>query len=385
MQHNRKIIYLAGFLVSLPVALMSYVNSSFLSSFVGESKMGITYIFASVVSIIGLLVAPHILKKLGVYRFLLLITALNALSILCFVIFNIAWIILTAFVVGFTLNLLIAFSIDEFLKIFSPNASTGKTRGIYIALINIAWILSQILSVFGSRDEISSLRNVYLMAFYVMTAFFLFSLFAFKNVSDPDYDKIKSLGFVKKFFSNKNLFRAYIINFLLQFFYAIMIIYTPIYLHTHIGFSWSDIAIIFAFMLTPFLFLPAFEGMYADSFGERKMLMFGFFIASVSTISLFFIKSTEIWIWAVVLFCTRVGAATIEVMSDAYFFKHIKPENEEWIGVFRSSPPVSYILAPLVALVIFAFVPSFNYIFLVLGAVMLKGIYIASTIKPNDI
>ena len=385
MRHNRKIIYLAGFLFSLPIALMSYVNSSFLSSFVGENRMGITYVFASVVSILGLLVAPHILKKLGGYKFLLLVTALDALSIFCFVFFNVPWIITTAFIAGFTLNILIAFSLDELLKIFSPKASTGKTRGTYIALVNVAWIFSQILSVWGGRDGASSLRNVYLLAFCIMTGFFLFSLFAFKNVTDPDYDRLKSFGFVKKFFSDRNLFRAYTMNFLLQFFYAIMIIYTPIYLYTHIGFSWREICIIFAFMLLPFSFLPSLEGMYADRFGERKMLMLGFFVAGAATLSLFFIKNTEVWVWALALFCTRIGAATIEVMSDSYFFKHIKPENEEWIGVFRSGPPLSYIIAPLVALVIFTFVPSFNYIFLVLGAMMLKGIYLASTIKANDI
>jgi MFS-type transporter involved in bile tolerance (Atg22 family) len=55
-------------------------------------------------------------------------------------------------------------------------------------------------------------------------------------------------------------------------------------------------------------------GKYSDKIGERKILMFGFFITSISTISLFFIQKPEIWIWAILLLATRIGAATIEVI-----------------------------------------------------------------------
>jgi MFS family permease len=138
-------------------------------------------------------------------------------------------------------------------------------------------------------------------------------------------------------------------------------------------------------MLLPFVLIEAPLGRYADKIGERKMLMIGFFITSISTISLFFIQKPEIWIWALVLFVTRVGAATIEVMSDSYFFKHIKPENEEFVGIYRSASPIAYITGPILALVVFIFLPQFNFIFPVLGAMMLFGVYLASTIRKADI
>ncbi|MDP2789103.1 MAG: hypothetical protein Q8O46_03585, partial [bacterium] len=101
--------------------------------------------------------------------------------------------------------------------------------------------------------------------------------------------------------------------------------------------------------------------------------------------SLFFIKQPEIWIWALFLFITRIGASTIEIMSDVYFFKHITPENDEFIGIYRNTAPFAYILAPLVAFLIFTFAPSFNFIYLILGAFMLYGIYLSSTIRRSDI
>ncbi|MFZ1019446.1 MAG: MFS transporter, partial [Minisyncoccia bacterium] len=122
-----------------------------------------------------------------------------------------------------------------------------------------------------------------------------------------------------------------------------------------------------------------------DHIGERKILMFGFVIMALSTLTLFFITSSSIFIWTLMLFITRIGAAIVEPMSDTYFFKHIRPENDEFISVYRSASPVAYIVAPLLALLIFYFAPAFNFIFLILGVLMFGGVYLASKIERSDI
>lgn len=383
MKHNRKIIYLAGFLFSLPIAFNSYINSSFLSSFINEQYVGIVYALASLGSILALILAPKIFKKIGGYHFLLFITLFDALSILAFALVQNTLSAILIFITGLSLNTLIIFSLDEILKIFSKDGATGKIRGTYIAICNLAWIISQIAS--GTILGGFSFRMIYLVSFTIMTLFLFVIFLKLKNISDPKYDKIRSLKYIKEFFKNKNLFRAYGLTFLLQFFYSWMVIYTPIYLSAHLGFEWKEIGIIFAIMLLPFSIIPFNLGKYGDKIGERKILMFGFAIAAFSTLSLFFITEHTIFIWASLLFVTRIGAATIEVMSDSYFFKHIKPENEEFVGVYRSASPVAYIIGPLIASIIFIFVPSFNFIYIVLGALMLSGIYLSSTIKKSDI
>lgn len=383
MQHNRKTIYLAGFLFYLPIALMIYINSSFLSSFVSEKVVGLTYALGSIFSILALLVSPKIFRKIGGYKFLLMVIGLDALSILLFAFSKNRWSAVIVFIVGTALNTLIVFSLDELLKIFSKDSETGSIRGIYLSVYHLAFIGSQV--AFATILGYFSFKSIYIIAFGVMLLFFLLSLFGLKKIPDPNYDKIKSLKYVSNFFKNKNLFRAYAINFLLQFFYCWMIIYTPIYLYVHLGFSWKEIGVIFAVMLLPFLIIPFQIGKYADRIGERRILMFGFIVTTIATVSLFFIHQHIIWLWALLLFTTRVGASIIDVVSDTYFFKHIKPENEEFVGVYRSTNPLAYILGPLAAVIIFIFAPSFNFIYIILGTLMLYGVYLSSTISKSDI
>ena len=383
MNHNRKIIYLVGFIFSLSIALMSYINSSFISSFIDEKLVGTIYAIGSIVSVLMLLIVPKIWRKIGGYKFLLWAIFLNILSVLSFAFSKDALSASLSFICVFTLNILIFFSLDELLKIYSKDSSTGKTRGGYLALSNFAWIIAQLAlgMIFGGF----SFKIIYLISFIIMSLSFLVSFMHLRNIPEPKYDNTGTKRYIREFFKNKNLFRAYRISFLLQFFYCWMVIYTPIYLSLHLGFSWKEIGIIFAIMLLPFAIIEYPLGKCADKIGERKILMFGFAIASIATLSLFFVNTHSLWIWAMLLLTTRIGAATIEVMSDVYFFKHIKPENEEFVGVYRNASPVSYIIGPLLAFIIFLFVPSFNFIYLILGTIMLYGVYLSSTIRKSDI
>ncbi len=383
MKQNRHIIYLIGFLFSLPIALASYINSSFVSSFVGEKLVGVVYTLSSLVSILALVLAPRIWSKIGGYRFLLIIASVSSISLLSLSLTNNKIITPLIFIIGLAMNTLIVFSLDEILKIFSKESAIGKIRGKYLAICSISWVLAQLASWIALGAL--SFQNIYLISFSIMSLFFLIAFLKLKNIPDPEYDNVNSLKYIRQFFQNTNLARAYIISFLLQFFFCWMVIYTPIYLSSHLFFSWREIGLIFAIMLTPFVFMPLPLGRYGDKFGERKILIWGFCLMALSVISIFFVKNKDILTWIILLFTTRVGASAVETMSDAYFFKHIKKENEEWVGVYRSASPFAYILGPLIASGLFYILPSFNYIYPILGILMLLGMYLSSTISRSDI
>ena len=63
-----------------------------------------------------------------------------------------------------------------------------------------------------------------------------------------------------------------------------MVIYTPIYLHEHIGLPWSDIGIIFTIMLLPFVLFEFPAGKLADGkWGEKEPPIIGIILIAVST------------------------------------------------------------------------------------------------------
>jgi len=383
MDHNRKIIYWAGFLHTVALALTYYINSSFLAGALGERWVGLIYAGASLASLAALLLTPALFRKIGGHKFLLFVSIFSSLSFLSLATFAHPAAIVASFILSFSLNTVLIFILDEFLKIFSETNTVGYIRGVYLTVLHVALILA-LLSfwlVLGSWP----LSSIYFLSFLIMILFILTATPGLKKLIDPEYDKESVLKFLQSFFKRVELRRAYGLGFLVQLFYAWMIIYTPIYLSAHLGFSWNEIGIIFAVMLLPFLFIPTTLGRYGDRFGERQMLMWGFTVAAIATLFLFFSDSREVWAWAAILFLTRIGMASAEIMSDAYFFKHIRAENEEFIGVYRTAVPVAYILGPLLASLIFLLVPAFNFIYVILSALMLLGVYLASTVRKDDI
>ena len=379
MAHNRKIIYIAGFLFSIPMALTSYINSSFLENYLDAYYVSIIYILASTLTILALLEMPKVLTRLGNRKTTLLFGTLIVLAFLGLALGENATVVVSAFILYFiSLNFIFA-SLDIFIEDFSHNSSTGSIRGLYLMVINSAWVIAQLIS--GSIIEKSSYRGIYLFSAGLTILFSIIFIFFLREFKDPAYRKVSVLKTIQVFIKNKNISKIYLLNFVLRFFFAWMIIYTPIYLHTYMHFDWGQIGVIFSIMLLPFVFLEFPLGKLSDKIGEKKMLVVGFLISAFFTLLIPFISEPKLFLWAGILFMTRVGAATIEVMSESYFFKSINEEDDDEISFFRNTMPLSFIIAPLLAVPILMFVPSFKYLFVVLSAILLAGVFIALRLR----
>jgi predicted MFS family arabinose efflux permease len=163
-------------------------------------------------------------------------------------------------------------------------------------------------------------------------------------------------------------------NFLLQIFYALMIIYMPIYLNQHLGFTIEEIGIAFTIMLLPFVFIQIPVGWLADKImGEKEFLYAGFLIMAITTMSLSFITTKSFIVWGIMLFLTRIGAAVVEIMVETYFYKKITAGDSNLINIFKMTTNVAYVVASFFASI---FLLSFGmkYIWVVLGLIMLLGL-----------
>lgn len=376
---NKIIIYLIGFLFTIPLALTSYINSSLLEEYINKNYIGLVYSFASIITIIGILEMPKLLTRIGNRKASLLFSIITFISLTILSFGKNIFLILPGFIIYFIFTNFLIATLDIFIEETSSVHNIGKTRGLYLSIINTGWVLSQIIS--GSIIEKSSFLGIYLFsALFMILVIFILSNNLY-NFIDPRYKKVFIKKTISIFLKNKNLLRIYLINLILKFFYSWMIIYTTLYLHENIGFNWAQIGTIYTFMLLPFVLLSYPLGKISDKIGEKKFLIYGFLFSIISTFFIPFINVKIIYIFALILFTTRIGAAIVEVMSESYFFKLINRNDVDEIAFFRTTSPISFIIGPSLATISLIFIPDFSYLFYILTAILLIGLILSLRLK----
>lgn len=285
------------------------------------------------------------------------------------------------FMLNFVVIALTGFSFDIFLESFSSNAKTGKIRGTFLSVTNIAWILGPAVSAFLLNDD--NFTKVFLVAGALLIP--VLSLFKhnLKNFKDPEYTHVPFWKGFGEAWSDRNIRATLIIHLLLQFFYAWMVIYMPLYLHENIGFSWDVIGLILSGMLIPFVLVQAPLGRLADSrYGEKEIMSIGFVIIALATGALSFIEGSNPWVWFILLFITRIGAASVEVMADTYFFKKVDVSKVNIISFFRTTRPMAYVVSPVIATVLFSLI-DIRALFFALGLLMLYALRYTMSIEDT--
>ena len=374
-------IYALSFIFTFHIALSSYVNSTFLTGVISEKYVGLLYTLSSLLALGLLSKSVHILKYFGNKKLTLTFLILNMLALAGIISSTSPLLTSISFIVFSATNTLVLFCIDIFIEHFSDPTKTGKTRGLYLTIINIAWMLSPLISAF-LITRTGGYTLIYVLAFIMVAIMTIGLVFSVKTFKDKVYIKTPFIQTLKYLISKRHMWAIVSINFLLQFFYAWMVVYTPIYLHDQLGFNWEQIGIAFTAMLAPFVLLGLPLGILVDKYHikRRHILKVGFAIAIVSTISISFITSMNILIWAIVLFMTRVGASMIETASEIYFFDHIDDTDANLLSIYRDMYPVAYIIAPTIATLIFLIAP-FEYLFIILGLILTVGFYLIPKLK----
>lgn len=103
---------------------------------------------------------------------------------------------------------------------------------------------------------------------------------------------------------------------------------------------------------------------------------------AVSTATMSFINGADLWIWALILFITRIGASMVEIMSETYFFKKVNSKNIDIIGFYRAARPIAYVVSPILASIYLKFF-DVKYIFLLLGILMFFGLKYSLNIRDT--
>ncbi|MDQ5971783.1 MAG: hypothetical protein QG566_729 [Patescibacteria group bacterium] len=374
-------VYILAFIFTLHIALSAYANSSFLALNVGESYVGTLYTIAAILNLLLLSNTSFILKYFGNRRLVLVFLMINMASLATLIVSSNPVYIALAFISFVVTNTLVLFCIDIFIEHFGTPKTVGRTRGFYLTVTNLAWIASPVLAGFLITHE-GGYRAIYMVAF-VMAILMSLGMFLFvKKFRDKTYVKTPFLKIYKFLKTNTHIRAITLINFILQFFFAIMVIYVPLYLNIHIGLSWQKLGIIFTMMLLPFVLLGIPLGKLIDKYHVRKrfLLTIGFLVMAISTMFISQMNTQSVLFWGILLFMTRVGAAIVETTSEIYFFTHVREEDAYLLSIFRDMHPVSYVIAPLLGSLFLLFFP-FKFLFIALGIFTLVGLYYVTQLK----
>ncbi|MES2930664.1 MAG: MFS transporter [Patescibacteria group bacterium] len=376
-------MYVLSFLFSLHISLSAYVNSTFLAGIIPAFYVGILYTIASLATLGMLSQSANILKHLGNRNLVLILILCNMIGLAGLILSDDPYILGLSFVAFTVTNTLVFFCIDIFIEHFGNPRTIGKTRGLYLTILNIAWMISPLITAILIKRE-GGYQAIYLIALVTTAVAGLGLLFSVRKFTDSVYQKTPFLATYRYLKTNRHMLAITVINFILQFFYAWMVVYTPLYLFEHMGFGWDTIGVIFTIMLAPFVIFGLPVGILIDRYhvSKKALLYAGFLIMALSTMTMAYIGNGSIALWALVLFLTRMGASIIETTSEIYFFTHVEEKDAYLLGIYRDMNPIAYVIAPLIAILVFELFP-FKYLFLVLGIIVMVGFYYAARLKET--
>jgi MFS family permease len=240
------------------------------------------------------------------------------------------------FIAHFLLQTLLYVCLNVFIESFSKHAETGSIRGLFLTLLNIGILISPIIG--GTILSLASFSMLYIVASCMLIPFIFLIRTYLYHIQEPAYESIDMLQAFRLAWRNRNIRAALIAEFTVQCFYAVMIIYSPIYLAT-LGISLAVyMGIIIPFALIPLVVLPYELGYLADKkYGEKELLIGGLLILALTVFLFVVVTVPNVTIWVLILLASRIGAACVETMAFTYYFKKIGPEDASLTALFSNT------------------------------------------------
>lgn len=378
-------MYVALLLLSLHWAVVLYINSSYLEQFVSHQMVSLLYVFGAVLTTIAFLNASSLLNRYGNTRLAILLTITEFLALIGMAVADSFYVAVTLFVVHQTIVPLILFNIDVFMEalIGDSEESTGGRRGLLLTIMSITAALASLGMGKLLGNDIPHFAAAYVASALILIPFLYIIVKHFKQFTDPIYPQFKIIDGIKDFWKHKDIRNVFFAHFLLQLFFTWMVIYTPLYLSTVIGFHWENIGIILFMGLMAYVFLEYLIGYAADKLiGEKEMMAFGFAVIAITTSWFVFLDDSSVITWMIAMFMTRVGASFVEVTTESYFFKHTRSKDTNIISLFRITRPLSYVFGAILGATTLYLLP-FELLFIVLGFLMIPGLFFAMALTDT--
>jgi predicted MFS family arabinose efflux permease len=378
-------IYATILLLVFHTFVVAYINSSFLEQFISAKSVGTIYTLGSALSVLIFLFISRVLQNVGNFKLTVLLLFTNFFAVLGMAFATSLEVAVPLFIVHLITIPLIIFNLDVFMeeRIGADESATGSSRGLLLTLASLVGAISPLVSGLLIDPTSGDFATAYLVSAATLVPVLIILIFFFKDFSDPEYGEIDVFSAIHTFWININIRSVFIAQFLLQMFFMMMVVYTPLYLTGTIGLSWAEFGIIMFFAQMAYVIFEYPIGIIADRYiGEKEMMGFGFLIIAISTAWISFVTLPSVLVWSVIMFTTRIGAALVEVTTESYFFKQTKSSDAQIISFFRITRPLAYVLGAVVASLSLLYVP-FNMLFIVFALLMIPAMFCTLYIKDT--
>lgn len=364
---------------SLHWAIVLYINSTYLEQFVSGKTVGLLYTVSALVTITLFLNMGRIISHTGKHTILIALSCIAAIALVGLGLSHTALISIPLFIIHQAVAPLILFNLDLYMEeaIGEEEHSTGGREGLRLTIMSFAGAVAPLLSGYLIGSGTPQFERVYFTSAFLMLIFVAIIVRSFGSLSDEKSPHLALASGIKRLWEHKDIRSVVGAHFLLQFFFAWMVIYTPLFLSQVIGLDWEQIGRILFVGLMAYVLFEYGIGVIADKWiGEKEMMALGFLIIAVATSWFAFIDGAGVALWMFAMFMTRVGASLIEATTESYFFKHTRSNDTTIISFFRMMHPLALVSGSLIGSLTLAFLPM-NLLFVILGFIMIPGFFFA--------
>ena len=359
-----KVRFLSGlsFVVGFLDAFFLYILSSYFASLSGEDLVGGFYLVVYIGVLFFLMYLQPILHRLGSVQLLLLFYIVLIGCSFYLSLSGPTWMGALVLLLFLVVNNLMGPITDIILEDFSSDTVSGRIRGFYLTVLNAGLLFAPFISTWTLSQY--GYEGIFTVLTAGYAAILIIAMIGLRSHRTYSKERIFFLTTLKKVIKRKNLLYIYSVSWVLEFFYIIMVVYSPILLRSY-GYSWTDIGFIFTIMLIPFVLINNPLGVLADKkWGEKELLFVSLVIVAVTTALVAIVGGKSLVFWAILLFATRVGAAGIEILRDSYFYKQITRGDADIVAFFRTARPTANIFAAVIGLFFLSIFPLPGLFFL---------------------
>lgn len=352
--HLSKLFHLNiyAFILTLHIAFIIYSGSTFLAGIFGSEYIWIIYSLGAFFTISLNFSISSLLKTFHIEKINNVVLILAGINLVSLSFTNIPFQIFISYILYLALAEYLVTMSSLMIEDLSKNSVTGSIRGHFIMMQSLAYIVSPfftalVINYFG-------LSNIFLVGGIFVFLSLVYFKVNVKSVPSVTVSDSKFWATIPKLWKNYDVRTSIFVFIAMNVFYVCTTVFIPFKMES-VGIPFTTyLSVLLPIALLPFLFMPTILGHVEDAMKNEKQFIIFSMVGLIIILAIFALTNTNlIWVWAVILFISRVFASILETSVNSYFFKKISGSDTAVISIFQSASPIAYLVfSPILSLVL---------------------------------